>query len=163
MLTKISLAFFVITRINILIRNHHLHNQYHLVLFQYLIQMILLYLKTNQNSYNLYLLKKKKVKHVKKEVFTDNIFVYTVNGDRIELPKGATLIDLAYRIHTNIGNTMIGGFVNDEFKPVDYILQNNDRVRIITDELSYGPNREWIDKAQTTLARRRISEFNKIS
>lgn len=103
------------------------------------------------------------VKHVKQEVFTDNIFVYTVNGDRIELPKGATLIDLAYRIHTNIGNTMIGGFVNDDFKPVDYILQNNDRVRIITDELSFGPNQEWMDKAQTTLARRRIKEFNKIS
>ena len=58
---------------------------------------------------------------------------------------------------------MIGGFVNDDFKPVDYILQNNDRVRIITDELSFGPNQEWMDKAQTTLARRRIKEFNKIS
>ena len=101
------------------------------------------------------------VDHVKKEVFTDNIFVYTVNGDRIELPKGATLIDLAYRIHTNIGNTMIGGFVNDEFKSIDYVLKNNDRVRIITDEFSYGPDQEWFDKAQTTLARRKIREFVK--
>ena len=101
------------------------------------------------------------VDHVKKEGFTDNIFVYTVNGDRIELPKGATLIDLAYTIHTNIGNTMIGGFVNDEFKSIDYVLKNNDRVRIITDEFSYGPDQEWFDKAQTTLARRKIREFVK--
>jgi GTP pyrophosphokinase len=97
------------------------------------------------------------VNHVKQEVFTDNIFVYTPNGDRIELPKGATLIDFAYRIHTNIGNTMIGGFVNDEFKNVDYILRNNDRVRIVTDNLAY-PIEEWVDKAQTSLARRKIKE-----
>ena len=97
------------------------------------------------------------VNHVKQEVFTDNIFVYTPNGDRIELPKGATLIDFAYRIHTNIGNTMIGGFVNDEFRDVDYVLKNNDRVRIITDSLSY-PDEEWVNKAQTSLARRKIIE-----
>ena len=97
------------------------------------------------------------VNHVKQEVFTDNIFVYTPNGDRIELPKGATLIDFAYRIHTNIGNTMIGGFVNDEFRDVDYVLRNNDRVRIITDSLSY-PDEEWVNKAQTSLARRKIIE-----
>ena len=101
------------------------------------------------------------VEHVKQEIFTDNIFVYTQNGDRIELPKGATLIDFAYRIHTNIGNTMIGAFVNDEFKEVDYILKNNDRVRIITDNLAY-PDMCWVDKAQTTLARRKIQEFNNI-
>lgn len=97
------------------------------------------------------------VNHVKQEVFTDNIFVYTPNGDRIELPKGATLIDFAYRIHTNIGNTMIGGFVNDEFKDIDYVLRNNDRVRIVTDNLSY-PGEDWVDKAQTSLARRKIIE-----
>lgn len=98
------------------------------------------------------------VEHVKQEVFTDNIFVYTPNGDRIELPKGATLIDFAYRIHTNIGNKMIGAFVNDEFKNVDYVLRNNDRVRIITDNLAY-PDPFWVDKAHTTLARRKIQEY----
>ena len=90
-------------------------------------------------------------------MFTDNIFVYTPNGDRIELPKGATLIDFAYRIHTNIGNTMIGGFVNDEFRDVDYVLRNNDRVRIITDNLAY-PGVDWIEKAQTSFSRRKIIE-----
>lgn len=99
------------------------------------------------------------VNHVKQEIFTDNIFVYTPNGDRIELPKGATVIDFAYRIHASIGNTMIGAFVNDEFKEVDYVLKNNDRVRIVTDNLSCGPGSEWVDKAHTTLARRKIQEY----
>ena len=99
------------------------------------------------------------VNHVKQEIFTDNIFVYTPNGDRIELPKGATIIDFAYRIHASIGHTMIGAFVNDEFKEVDYVLKNNDRVRIVTDNLSCGPVSEWVDKAHTTLARRKIQEY----
>ena len=53
---------------------------------------------------------------------------------------------------------MIGAFVNDEFKGIDYTLKNNDRVNIITDNLS-NPDIQWIDKAQTTLAKRKISEF----
>ena len=54
---------------------------------------------------------------------------------------------------------MIGAFVNDEFKEVDYVLKNNDRVRIVTDNLSCGPGSEWADKAHTTLARRKIQEY----
>ena len=102
------------------------------------------------------------VQHVKSEIFTDNIFVYTPNGERIELPKGATVIDFAYRIHAQIGNSMIGAFINDEFKPVDYVLRNNDRVRIVTDHMSIGPESDWAEKAQTTLARRKIQEFSNI-
>ena len=56
---------------------------------------------------------------------------------------------------------MVGAFVNDEAVPIDYILKNKDRVRIITDELSYGPRENWIDKAQTSFARRQIKEFNR--
>ena len=77
------------------------------------------------------------------------------------MPKGATAIDFAYKIHTDIGNTMVGVFVNDEFVPVDYILQNKDRVRIVTDELSYGPREDWYEKATTSYARRKIREFNR--
>lgn len=54
-------------------------------------------------------------------------------------------------------------FVNDEFVPIDYVLKNKDRVRIVTDELSYGPREDWVDKAQTSLAKRKIKEFNKNS
>ena len=101
------------------------------------------------------------VNQVKTELFSDKVYVYTTKGDIIELPKGSTPIDFAYKIHTDIGNTMIGVFVNDEFVPIDYVLRNKDRVRIVTDELSYGPREDWIDKAQTSLAKRKINEFNK--
>lgn len=101
------------------------------------------------------------VNQVKTELFSDKVYVYTTKGDIIELPKGSTPIDFAYKIHTDIGNTMVGVFVNDEFVPIDYVLRNKDRVRIVTDELSYGPREDWIDKAQTSLAKRKIKEFGK--
>ena len=101
------------------------------------------------------------VRQVKIELFSDRIYVYTTKGDIIELPKGSTPIDFAYKIHTDIGNTMVGAFVNDEYVPVDHSLNNKDRVRIVTDDLSYGPREDWIDKAQTTYAKRKIREFNK--
>lgn len=101
------------------------------------------------------------VSQVKLELFSDKVYVYTTRGDIIELPKGSTPIDFAYKIHTDIGNTMVGAFVNDEFVPIDYKLQNKDRVKIITDDLSFGPREDWIDKVQTTYAKRKIREFNK--
>lgn len=101
------------------------------------------------------------VNQVKTELFADRVYVYTTKGDIIELPKGATPIDFAYKIHTDIGNTMVGVFVNDEFVPIDYVLKNKDRVRIVTDDLSFGPREDWIDKAQTSLAKRKIRDFNR--
>ena len=101
------------------------------------------------------------VKQVKSELFADKVYVYTTKGDIIELPRGSTPIDFAYKIHTDIGNTMVGVFVNDEYVPIDYILQNKDRVRIVIDDLSYGPREDCINKAQTSLAKRKIKEFNK--
>ena len=101
------------------------------------------------------------VNQVKSELFSDKVYVYTTRGDIIELPKESTVIDFAYKIHTDIGNTMVGAYVNDEFVPVDYELKNKDRVRVITDNLSFGPRVEWMDKAHTSLAKRKIKEFNK--
>ena len=101
------------------------------------------------------------VSQVKIELFSDRIYVYTTKGDIIELPKGATPIDFAYKIHTDVGNTMVGAFVNDEYVPVNHQLQNKDRVRIVTDDLSFGPREDWIEKATTTHAKRKIREFNK--
>ena len=100
------------------------------------------------------------VSKIKSELFADRIYVYTTKGDIIELPKGSTPIDFAYKIHTDIGNTMVGAFVNDEYVPIDYILKNKDRVRIVVDDLSFGPRKEWIDKAHTSLAKKKIREFN---
>ena len=101
------------------------------------------------------------VNQVKNELFADKVYVYTTKGEIIELPKGATPIDFAYKIHTDIGNTMVGVFVNDEYVPINYVLQNKDRVRIVTDDLSFGPREDWLDKTQTSLAKRKIKEFNK--
>ena len=100
------------------------------------------------------------VKQVKDELFSDKVYVYTTKGDIIELPKGSTPIDFAYKIHTDVGNTMVGVFVNDESVPIDYILQNKDRVRIITDDLSFGSRDDWEEKAHTSYAKKKIKEFN---
>ena len=101
------------------------------------------------------------VSQVKTELFSDRIYVYTTKGDIIELPKGSTPIDFAYKLSTDIGNTMVGAFVNDEYVPVNYLLKNKDRVRIITDELSFGPREGWEDIAHTSYEKKMIREFSK--
>ena len=101
------------------------------------------------------------VRRVKDELLSDKVYVYTTSGKPIELPKGATIIDFAYSISADLANTMIGAVVNDEPVPLNYVLKNKDRVRILTDELSYGPREEWMDIAVTTHAKRKIKEFNR--
>ena len=98
---------------------------------------------------------------VKKELFSSNIYVYTTSGEVIELPDGATVIDFAYKIHTDIGNSMVAAIVNTEAVPLDYVLKNQDRVRIITDETAYIPKEEWLDKVVTTSAKNKIMEYIK--
>ena len=102
------------------------------------------------------------VRQVKSELFADKIYAYTTKGEILELPKGSTPIDFAYQLSTDIGNTMVGAFVNDEVVPIDYTLQNKDRVRIITDDLSFGSRDDWESKAHTSLAKRKIRECNRI-
>ena len=101
------------------------------------------------------------VRQVKSELFSDRIYVYTTKGDIIELPKGSTTIDFAYNIGPDVGNTMVSAIVNDRCVSPDYVLQNKDRVRIITDILSYGPREDWLDKVVTTQAKSLIREFTK--
>ncbi len=101
------------------------------------------------------------VKQVKSELFADKIYVYTTKGDILEFPKGSTVIDFAYKIHTDLGNTMVAASVNNEMVPLNYVLKNKDRVRIIKDDLSYGPRKEWEEMAYTSYAKKRIREFNK--
>ena len=99
------------------------------------------------------------VHQVKTELFEKNIYVYTTKGEIIELPVGATAIDFAYKIHSDIGNTMVAAVINDKQVEPEYELHNKDRVRIITDDLSFGPREEWLEKVKTTRARRKIKEF----
>lgn len=101
------------------------------------------------------------VRQVKNELFADKIYVYTTKGEIIELPKGSTAIDFAYKIHSDLGNTMVSAVVNDKVVDPEHELKTKDRVRIITDVLSYGPREEWLDKVQTTKAKRKIKEFRK--
>lgn len=98
---------------------------------------------------------------VKKELFGSNIYVYTTEGDVIELPSGATVIDFAYKIHTDIGNSMVAAIVNSEAVSFDYKLNNQDKVRIITDDTAYVPKEEWLDKVVTTSAKNKIMDFIK--
>ena len=101
------------------------------------------------------------VSQVKKEVFSDKVYVYTPKGEIIKLPKGSTIIDFAYKIHTDIGNSMVSAIVNDKDVSVDYELKNGDIVKIITSVLQNVPKEDWEDKAHTTYAKRKIREFRR--
>lgn len=96
---------------------------------------------------------------VKEELFGTKVYVYTPHGKIIELPKGSTPIDFAYKIHTEVGHKMDYAIVNDCRVDDNYILKTKDRVRIITDESSFGPKKYWLHQAHTSYARRRIREF----
>ena len=99
------------------------------------------------------------VNKAKQELFGKNVYVRTAQGEIIELPYNSTPIDFAYKIHTDLGNTMIAAIVNDEAVPFDYRLKNNDRVRIVTDSKVFVPKDNWLDMVATTHARRKIREF----
>lgn len=93
---------------------------------------------------------------LKKEILSKKIYIYTTNGNIIELPEGATAIDAAYKIGTEYGDNIIAAEVNSEIVKPDYILENNDRIKIITSDYSNGPQSEWKDKVQTTKAIRKV-------
>lgn len=99
------------------------------------------------------------VDSIRKDILTTSVYVYTPTGDVIDLPKGATPIDLAYKIHTELGNTMIGALVNKKIVPLDYELQNGDIVSIRTNKNSQGPSASWLKIAKTTHARHKIKSF----
>ena len=101
------------------------------------------------------------VNQVKEELLKDKIYVYTTKGEIIELPKGATAVDLAYKLGSDIGNTMVSAEVNGEVVLPEHVLHNKDRVRIITNVYSFGPRDNWLDFVKTTHAKRKIKEFRK--
>ena len=99
------------------------------------------------------------VELVRKEIFASKIFVYTPKGERIELPKGSSVIDFAYKIHTDIGNNMVDAIVNGKSVPFSNQLENNSRIKIIANELySEGPKETWLDFVKTEKAKRCILE-----
>lgn len=101
------------------------------------------------------------VNQVKKELLTDNVYAYTPSGNVVELPKGSTIIDYIYETDPENAHKMVDAFVNDEPVEYSYEIQNKDRIKIITSELSAGPKEEWEKAATTSYARRKIKEFNR--
>ena len=98
------------------------------------------------------------VQSVRDDVLKDSIYVFTPQGDVIELPIGSTPIDFAYKVHTNVGNKMVGAIVNGGIVPLDYELKDNDIIKINTNNNS-KPSREWINMAYTTGAKNKIKSF----
>lgn len=95
---------------------------------------------------------------VQKEYFDDLIYVFTPKGDVVELPKGSTPIDFAYRIHSDVGDKTVGAIVNDSIVPLAYELNDNDIVRIKT-SASATPNKDWLTFVKTSQARNKIKSF----
>ena len=103
------------------------------------------------------------VRTVEEDILKNTIYVFTPKGDVIELPQGSTPIDFAYRVHSGVGDTMVGALVNGNIVPLDYVLNDGDIIKINTNKNSSGPSREWIDMAYTSQARNKIKSFyNKI-
>ena len=95
------------------------------------------------------------------EFLTDYIYCYTPKGDVLELPKGATPIDFAYRIHSGVGDRTIGALVNNQIVPLNYTLEDGDIVKINTGKEA-NPNKDWLNFVTTSQARNKIkSYFNK--
>ena len=98
------------------------------------------------------------VNKVKDEILSDSIYVYTPRGDVFELPKGCTPIDFAYKVHSGVGETMVGALVNDSIAKMDQILESGDIVKIITNK-NATPSIEWLNMAKTSQARSKIKAY----
>src|SRR5258705_1041182 len=101
------------------------------------------------------------VEGIKLDIFQDQVFVFTPKGDIKDLPAGATPLDFAYRIHTDVGHRTIGAKVNNRLVPLDYRLKNGDIVEIVTTKAGHGPSRDWLNLVRTQHAREKIRQWFK--
>jgi len=103
------------------------------------------------------------MKLVKDDIFNANVYIFTPKGDVYDLPPGATPIDFAYRIHTDLGHKTIGALVNGKIVPLNYELKTGDICEIRSSRNSFGPSEDWLNIVKTSQARHKIRQFfNKI-
>jgi len=99
------------------------------------------------------------MENLKIDLFQDEVFIFTPKGEVMSLPAGATPLDFAYAIHTEVGHRCIGAKANNQIVPLEYELQMGDIVEILTSKVAGGPGKDWLNIAKTSRARNKIKQW----